>query len=327
MPLEMWVCHKPVDNIQANTSTPVLRRVDNISSFKSSLSSDRAMSDQVNSFKLKPAHQKRTIDQLNNAAGSDMLLALSDLYDEQLAGLGADFFKNEHKSMLGASVGAMGNRLSALQRTIKDYQLALEEVRKAWQNKVPKFERTKIENRARAIHKRLNTEFADEIQKRLAKSRARKNNIWINSDRGINLARSSRSNKPIQISTARELRQLNRFAGVAKFAGRGLILLDMHSRATKVHSTYKSGGNWDKQAIQETVGFSFGTAAGAAASNTVYGIATGIALAFTPAGWALVIGVGAAAIAGFATGYAGDKFGKWATHIAYEAGNQLSMAY
>ena len=61
-----------------------------------------------------------------------------------------------------------------------------------------------------------------------------------------------------------------------------------------------------------------GFAAGTATTTGVYGVAVGIALAFTPAGWAVVIGVGVGASAGFLAGYLADQFGKGITGSVYE---------
>ena len=66
--------------------------------------------------------------------------------------------------------------------------------------------------------------------------------------------------------------------------------------------------------MQETVGFSMGFAAGTAVKTSTYGVAVGIALAFTPAGWAVVIGIGVGASAGFLA----DQFGRCITGSAYE---------
>ncbi len=225
---------------------------------------------------------------------------------------------------MGVSVGAMGHRLSKLQITIKNYQIALENVRQAYRSKMPKAEVMKFERAARKIHTRLNTEFQSEISKRLASARARKANIWNHADRGINFAKDSRTTKPIQISSARELRTLNKFAGATKLAGNGLLLLDVHSRASGVRNTFESGGNWEKQALQETVGFSAGFAAGSAVVPTAYAAGVAIALAFTPIGWAVVIGVGVAATAALVVGGTVDFIGKGVTGAVYDMSSQLN---
>tara|TARA_R110002050_G_scaffold24831_7_gene66346 strand:- start:376 stop:1377 length:1002 start_codon:yes stop_codon:yes gene_type:complete len=329
MPIEICICPKgritglssntPPSILEATFQAPGVPQVNFMDSFKTAYTQDHLLNNELGKFKTKPLHQRQTIAQVNAAVGPDMLLALSDFYDQQLDSLPKDFFAEQNKAMMGASIGAMGHHLSQLQNVIKEYQMALENVRNAYLSKMPKLEVLKFEQTARQLHSRLNTQFHNEISKRLASSRARKASIWNNADRGLNQAKSARTTKPIQISSAKELRSLSKFAGAAKFGGNALLLLDVHSRATGVRDTFESGGNWEKQALQETVGFSAGFAAGTVAAGSAYSIGVGIALAFTPVGWAVVIGVGAAASVGFLVGLGFDTAGKKITGKLYDA--------
>lgn len=329
MPIEICICPKgritglssntPPSILEATFQAPGVPQVNFMDSFKTAYTQDHLLNNELGKFKTKPLHQRQTIAQVNEAVGPDMLLALSDFYDQQLDSLPKDFFAEQNKAMMGASIGAMGHHLSQLQSVIKEYQMALENVRNAYLSKMPKLEVLKFEQTARQLHSRLNTQFHNEISKRLASSRARKASIWNNADRGLNQAKSARTTKPIQISSAKELRSLSKFAGAAKFGGNALLLLDVHSRATGVRDTFESGGNWEKQALQETVGFSAGFAAGTVAAGSAYSIGVGIALAFTPVGWAVVIGVGAAASVGFLVGLGFDTAGKKITGKLYDA--------
>lgn len=329
MPIEICICPKgritglssntPPSILEATFQAPGVPQVNFMDSFKTAYTQDHLLNNELGKFKTKPLHQRQTIAQVNAAVGPDMLLALSDFYDQQLDSLPKDFFAEQNKAMMGASIGAMGHHLSQLQNLIKEYQMALENVRNAYLSKMPKLEVLKFEQTARQLHSRLNTQFHNEISKRLASSRARKASIWNNADRGLNQAKSARTTKPIQISSAKELRSLSKFAGAAKFGGNALLLLDVHSRATGVRDTFESGGNWEKQALQETVGFSAGFAAGTVAAGSAYSIGVGIALAFTPVGWAVVIGVGAAASVGFLVGLGFDTAGKKITGKLYDA--------
>jgi hypothetical protein len=329
MPIEICICPKgritgltpntPPSILEATFQAPGVPQVNFIDSFKVAYAQDNLLNNELGKFKTKPLHQRQAIAQVNEAVGPDMLLALSDFYDQHLDSLPKDFFAEQNKAMMGASIGAMGHHLSQLQSVIKEYQMALEKVRNAYRSKMPKLEVLKFEQTARQLHSRLNSQFHNEISKRLASSRARKASIWNNADRGLNQAKSARTTKPIQISTASELRALNKFAGVAKFGGNALLLLDVHSRATGVRDTFENGGNWEKQALQETVGFSAGFAAGTVAAGSAYSIGVGIALAFTPVGWAVVIGVGAAASVGFLVGLGFDTAGKKITGKLYDA--------
>jgi hypothetical protein len=65
--------------------------------------------------------------------------------------------------------------------------------------------------------------------------------------------------------------------------------------------------------------FSAGFAVGTVAAGSAYSIGVGIALAFTPVGWAVVIGVGAAASVGFLVGLGFDTAGKKITGKLYDA--------
>ncbi|MEH6736743.1 MAG: hypothetical protein V7690_19180 [Shewanella sp.] len=67
------------------------------------------------------------------------------------------------------------------------------------------------------------------------------------------------------------------------------------------------------------IGFFWRFRAGTVAAGSAYSIGVGIALAFTPVGWAVVIGVGAAASVSFLIGLGFDKAGKKITGKLYDA--------
>ena len=79
---------------------------------------------------------------------------------------------------------------------------------------------------------------------------------------------------------------------------------------------YKSGGNWQREAAIQTVGFGAGTAAGLFVGSKVVAGLTTIALGLTPVGWVVIIGVGL--VAGFGAAYAFDSGGKKLAAMAWD---------
>jgi hypothetical protein len=256
-------------------------------------------------FQRLPVPARRNIAEMNEVFGTDMLLALSEVYQNEIQPL-AQYTRNymvdtvmptavaEFPGLSGAAATAMESRMSQFAKTALKYQQALEQVRAAHLAKAPRMELAKLEQKARLLHKEFNAKFQAEINKYMAKANKR-GNAWTSAERGINQAKSARTSKPIQLSSMKEFNLISKFERTANWGGKGIILLDAGLRVNKVREDYNAGKDWQRTAVTETVGFGFGTAAGVIAGSAVTKAALGIALLSTPVGWVFVIGAGIAA--------------------------------
>lgn len=112
--------------------------------------------------------------------------------------------------------------------------------------------------------------------------------------------------------------QISRLASGVSYAGKGLIALDAGIRINGVHNVYKSGGNWQREAAIQTVGFGAGTAIGLAAGKTIVGGLTAIGLGLTPLGWVVLIGVGLTVA--FGAAYGADQLFQGGAGFIYDRG-------
>lgn len=277
------------------------------------------------------ASERRNISEMNEYFGTDMLLALSEVYENEIQPL-AQYTQNymtntvmptavnEFPGVSGAAATAMESRMSQFAKSALKYQRALEKVRAAHIAKVPKMELTKLEQKARLLHKEFNARFQAEINKYMGKA-GKRGNVWTNAERGINQAKGAKTSKPIMLSSLKEFNLIRKFEKVANVGGKFMVGLEAGLRVNNVYGDYQTGKDWQRTLVTETVGFGFGTAAGAAAGLAVTKAALGITLFSTPIGWVFVIGAGLAA--GYAMSKVGDKAGKFAADTLYTASSNI----
>lgn len=116
--------------------------------------------------------------------------------------------------------------------------------------------------------------------------------------RSTNIARSSRNVAKLNITSQIQAHNLVKFTQHAKFLGNGLAVIDFTSRVGNVHTSYKSGGEWERDLFIESSSFALSAGIGIAAVN-VGTAALGLVIAATPIGWVGLI-IGGVAIAGTA---------------------------
>jgi hypothetical protein len=279
----------------------------------------------LNELNTLPASTRRNIADLNQFYGTDMLLAISEFYNADIRPFQqtvrnyscmtiAPALKRETSGLAGAAFTAMESKMSVFARTAMKYQKALEAIRLGYQNKIPGHQLIKLEQTAKELQNELNVKFKTEIEKYMSRS-GRRGNAWTSSQRAINQAKSSRSSKPIQLSTTKEFKLIRSFERSANFAGKGIIILDAGLRVNHVRQDYYKGKDWQRTAVAETTGFGLGTATGIAVGSSVSTALMGIGLLATPVGWIFILGAGMAA--GYAASKVGDQFGKSAATFVY----------
>jgi len=266
-------------------------------------------------FNLYPQEAKRNIAAINEFYDGDMLQAIADFHQSEIAPL----VRSESIGAVGAAATAMDSRLSEFSKSAIKVQQALEKVREGSKAKIPKHQMTMLENIAKNLGKELNLKFQTEITKFLGKVKTgRRGTVYTNIQGGINKAKSGRSIKPIQFTSGKAFENMRHFERGANFLGKGLIVLDAGVRTGKVHLDYLAGQNWQRRAAVETVGFGLSTVAGLWVGQATIGAATGLGIAMlaTPVGWCFIIG--SALVLGYAAAKAGDWMGQGTAGYIYD---------
>jgi len=253
---------------------------------------------------------QRKVSFMNQAFGDEQLHALAKLYETELQPyihIVKEMTEGRVDSLtaLGASATAINAkqvRLSNFGKAIFKYQTALVDVHNAAKSKANKTTLIKLGQKVKTAHIDLNSKFNRELKNFSNKTKAgKRGNIWSNTDRANNIARSSRNTSRLQLSSLSGIRSIRGLEFPSDIAGKGMIALDAGIRMDNVYMDYKAGKNWQRTAAIEATGFGFGTAAGIYVGTQVIAAGLGIALAATPIGWVILIGVG------IGTGYAAGK--------------------
>ncbi|VAW87253.1 hypothetical protein MNBD_GAMMA17-1699, partial [hydrothermal vent metagenome] len=131
-----------------------------------------------------------------------------------------------------------------------------------------------------------------------------------NHQRAMNIARSSRHIKRLELTNDIEARAIGQFSKAAKVIGKGIIVLDLGVRAYDVNNVREAGGDWERAAFKESISFVGSSVASASI------IATGVTIfvAMTPVGWVALIAT-AATVALIANGSIKEHSDSWYDEI------------
>jgi hypothetical protein len=236
----------------------------------------------------------------------DQTNALAAFYERQLAGLEL----NSSSGVLGAGAAASGARLTAFQRTMRDYQqalLKLHEHRRPGHAGIAS--RMQFESIARQKYSIMERHYRAELSAvaRPAFRNKNRGNVLNSADRGVVLANRRRSAN-LFVDNVAEVRRLDTLARGIRFAGNGVIVLDAGVRLRSVHDSYQRNENWQRELAIETTGFGAAGVAGIGIGKAAVTTLSAIGLGMTPLGWVVLIGIGLAA--GYTAGSVGNSFGK-----------------
>lgn len=245
----------------------------------------------------------------------DLTPTLAAFYDKHLA-----FFNLQNSAgLVGAGATASQTRLEGFQKALKNYQDALQALHNhKGTGRGPSATNAALKGRVRATYAELQLQYHAELNKLASPGSLGKNrgNALASAERGINLAQ--RRGRGINVASTTQAVQISRMATGISYTGKGLIALDAGIRINGIHTTYKQGGNWQREAAIQAAGFGFGGAAGLATGKAIIGSLTAIGLGLTPFGWVVLIGVGLAA--GFGAAYVTDNGFQKVTGWIYDRG-------
>lgn len=236
---------------------------------------------------LSPQSVSKELTRLSLSYGGDNVMALSEM---------ALNLKGYDIDLIGASASAYTNRMGGFTGAVKDYQSALMAYREAVTSKSPM--KNVLKDKAHNAFNKMQTQFGNELKIITSKNKARRGTPLTSATRATHIAESSRNTTKLNVSSQVQANNLVKFTKHARFLGNGLAAINFTNKAANVHSSYKSGGNWEKELFIESSSFAASALTGTAVVN-----AGGAALMFlmvaTPIGWVGLI-VGGVAVAGTA---------------------------
>lgn len=247
----------------------------------------------------------------------DLTPTLAAFYDKHLA-----FFNLQNSAgLVGAGATASETRLNGFQDALKAYQKSLQALHNhKGIGRGPSATNGALKSQVRKNYNTLQLQYHAELNKLASPGSLGKNrgNALASADRGITLAQ--RRGRGINVASTTQALQISRMATGISYTGKGLIALDAGIRINGVHNTYKQGGNWQREAAIQTVGFGAGGAIGLGVGKIVVGGLTAIGLGLTPVGWVVLIGIGVTAA--FAAAYASDQVFQGGAAYVYDRGWQ-----
>ena len=210
-------------------------------------------------------------------------------------------------STINGTGGLISGRSDKFLDAVDKYQKALIEYRKTIQSKADKVKIKAAKIKINQLHSKLQTQFKLEMNAVEATSKAgTRGTVLSNPDRGINVARSSRSPAKLNVTSQVQASNLVQLGKQAKFLGNGLTAIDFTGRAAGVIQTAGYGGNWERELFAESAGFVAGVSTGIIVAK----IGIGILLATTPVGWVLLLGSAVTIAATLASATAVDRLVK-----------------
>lgn len=236
----------------------------------------------------------------------DFTTTLAGFYDKNLSLLNLENIGG----VVGAGTTASHVRLNGFQTALVNYQKSLIALhRQQPVGRGASAQKVYLQMQVRSTYQTLQKKYHAELKKFVSPNAYGKNrgNALSSADRGLTLAQRHKG-RGLNVASNTQALQLARLANGINFAGKTIIMVDAGRRINGVHDTYKSGGNWQREASIQATGFGAGGAASLVAGKGIVLGLTAIGLGLTPAGWVLVIGAGIAG--GFSAGYFFDYLGR-----------------
>ena len=186
--------------------------------------------------------------------------------------------------------------MSGFAGSVKSYQNALMAYRAALP--LNPAARTLAKQKAHAAFDKMQLHFRHELNSVTGQVKSRRGTPLTNAHRATNIADSSRNFAKLNVTSQVQANSLVKFAQHTRFLGNGLAVVDFGSRIGNIQTTYKSGGDWERELFIESSSFAASAATGVITAKV--GVAAlGFIVMATPVGWAGLI-VGGVAVAGVA---------------------------
>ncbi|MCP4342509.1 MAG: hypothetical protein GY799_27420 [Desulfobulbaceae bacterium] len=236
---------------------------------------------------LSPMLVARELTNLSLSYGGDNVVALAEITTK---------LENYNIGLMGTSTAVYANRIGGFAGSVKDYQAALMEYRRAiTSNSALK---ALFKEKAHTAFERMQSQFQNELNLVVGQVKARRGMPLTNAKRATNIARSSRNVAKLNITSHVQTSNLVKLSKQAKFLGNGLAVIEFGSRVGNIHNSYQAGGNWERDLFIESSSFVASAGAGILAVKSGIG-ALSLLMVATPVGWVGLI-IGGIAVAGVA---------------------------
>ena len=235
---------------------------------------------------LRHNHCPQNIHALSSALGEDNIVGVSDsmvkLHDTTSA-------------LAGATSTVHAARSDKFVLAVQRYQDTLLAYRNVMKGKgTAGATKASVGIAVSAAFEHMQKHFQRELSITAGVQRAsRKGTPLSNRTRALNIARSSRSIKKLELVSTLQAGKLVRFSKYGKALGTGVVAIDFASRIGNVQTAYKADGNWERELFVESSSFALSAFAGTAIAKA--GVAFFVVA--TPVGWVgLVVLVAAASM-------------------------------
>lgn len=251
------------------------------------LGQDFTQFDQQLVSRFSPPNVAKELTNFSLSFGGDNTVAIAEITKK---------LQEYNVGLIGASTSVYANRVGGFASTVKEYQGALMAYRSAMSSSAA----SKLVTKQKAIKafQNLQIRFKHELNAVNADVKARRGTPLTSAIRATNIARSGRTVAKLNVTSQIQANNLVKLAQHAKFLGNGLAIIDFSNRVGNVHTSYKSGSEWERDLFVESSSFALSAIAGTAAVN-VGSTVLGLLVIATPIGWVGLI-VGGVAVAGVA---------------------------
>lgn len=146
-------------------------------------------------------------------------------------------------------------------------------------------------------YKKMTLQFHREYNTAKSLSKNTNRSPLFNVDRGLGIAKNSRSERSIaklHVTNQAQVNSLARFGSHAKFLTNNLAAIDFTSRSAGIITTAKNEGDWHKEMFIESLSFAASTRGATFVGQVGMGLVRTLPMvvALTPLGIVLLIGVG-----------------------------------
>src|SRR5690606_6400823 len=202
---------------------------------------------------LAPLPVARELTHLSLSFGGDNTLALAQMTQK---------LQEYNVSAMGASTSVYANRIGGFAGAVKNYQNAL----LAYRSSLPlnPAARALAKQRAHAAFDKMQLHFRHELNAVTGQIKSKRGTPLTSAQRGTNIADSSRNVVKLNVTSQVQANDLVRFTQHARFLGNGLAIIEFSRGIGNIETTYKSGGNWERELFIESSSFALSALAGSA---------------------------------------------------------------
>lgn len=260
------------------------------------------------------AHHAGPLCDLCQDFGGPTVVALADLVAE----IQADHDGPDALSYAQAATGIYNGRRRQFQQALDRQQGALLDHYRATHGKAPKGV-SPAQTREALLRSRqeLNTAFRFEIDSALAHSH-RRSRLYVPGRVSVpDRVRETRKVSRLDVSSLRQAGNLGRLGKISKRIAPGLLALDLGRRILHVREVRNAGGDWQREAFVESVGFAASANIGSRLTGASV-LATGAtAIATRSPSMTLVVGYGAVVVTPYAVDFT-DEGAKAIAGLVYD---------